>query len=133
MGNAISFVGRLGADAELKQVGSNTVLEFRCANNTGFGDREVTNWFRCTMWGGRGEKLAQYLTKGSQVFVTGELSLKPWTTREGVERISPDVNVNQLDFVKGGSDRSQDAVPSPTHDYPSKDESKDEPEEDAPF
>ncbi len=99
MSNAISFVGRLAADAEMKQLGGTTVLEFRVANNTGFGEREVTNWFSCKLWGKRGEKLETMLTKGKQVFITGELSLKPWTTREGVERLAAEINVNNLDFV----------------------------------
>lgn len=102
MANNISFVGRLGGEPELKHVGSYSVLEFSVANNTGFGDKQVTNWFRCTIWGARGEKLQSYLSKGKQVFITGELSLRKYTTNDGVEKMSPDVKVDQLDFIQGG-------------------------------
>ena len=105
MSNSISFVGRLAADSEMKQLGGTTVLEFRAANNTGFGEREVTNWFSCKIWGKRGEKLENMLRKGQQVFITGELSLKPWTNRDGVEKLSAEINVNNLDFV-GSKDKT---------------------------
>jgi single-strand DNA-binding protein len=102
MSNNISFVGRLGSDAELKHVGDYTVLELNVANNTGFGDKKITNWFRCTVWGNRGEKLQSYLTKGKQVFVTGELSLRKYNANDGAERTSAEVKVDQLDFISGG-------------------------------
>ena len=107
MSNSISFIGNLGGDAELKQVGENTVLEFSVGDSTGFGDRKVTNWLRCGLWGTRGSKIAEYLTKGTKVFVSGELTLRPWTTSEGVERISPDVNVHSIDFAGGKQDSPQ--------------------------
>ena len=103
MSNSISFVGRLGLDAELKQIGENTVLEFRVANNVGWGSRETTNWFRCSLWGRQAQNLAQYLLKGKQVYVSGELSLRPYTNREGIERLSADVKVNNIDLVRDGN------------------------------
>lgn len=113
MANSISFVGRIGQEPELKDVGSNTVLEFSAASDVGWGDRKVTNWFRCSMWGKRGQNLKQHLTKGKQVFITGELSLRKFTDRDGNERLSPEVNVNQLDFVSGGQDRPMDGGSAP--------------------
>ena len=106
MSNNISLVGRLGSEPELKTVGNYTVLEFNLANNCGFGEKQVTNWFRCTIWGTRGEKLKEYLSKGKEVFVTGELSLRKYTNKEGVEKISPDLKVEQLDFIGGKSEGS---------------------------
>lgn len=121
MSNNISFVGRVGSDPELKDVGSSTVLEFRVANDTGFGERKTTNWFRCAYWGRRAQSLQPYLQKGKQVFITGELTLRKYTDREGVERWSPDVNVNQLDFVGGnpngqnggGQEGASQSAPAP--------------------
>ncbi len=98
MSNSINFVGRLGQSAELKHVGDNMILEFTVANNTGFGDKQVTNWFRCSMWGNRGQKIEAYMQKGTQVFITGELRLRPYTNKDGVEKLSADVRVNDVDF-----------------------------------
>lgn len=103
MSNSISFLGNIANEPELKEVGQNSVLEFTLANNVGFGDRQVTNWFRCTMWGKRAVSLQPHLAKGKQIFVIGQLSLRKFTDREGVERLSPDVRVNEIEFVRGGN------------------------------
>ena len=108
MSNNLSFLGRIGNDPELKQVGQTELLEVNVANNVGFGDRRSTNWFRCTIWGKRAQSLKQYLTKGKQIFVTGQLTLKEYTTKEGEKRISPEVSVDQLDFVSGGDNQGGD-------------------------
>jgi single-strand DNA-binding protein len=105
MSNNLSFLGRIGNDPELKQVGQTELLEVNVANNVGFGDRRSTNWFRCTIWGKRAQSLKQYLTKGKQIFVTGQLTLREYTTKEGEKRISPEVSVDQLDFVSGGDNQ----------------------------
>ena len=104
MSNNVAFTGRLGRDPELNTVGDYKVLNLAVANNTGFGDKKVTNWFNCAMWGARGEKIAQYLSKGSEVFITGELTLRKYTDKEGVEKMSPDVRIEQLDFCGSKAD-----------------------------
>ena len=101
MSNSISFIGHLGADAELKHVGENTVLEFRVGNNVGFGDKKVTNWFRCALWGKRGQSVETYLRKGQQVFVTGELTLRNFTGKDGVEKLSAEIRVGNVDLCGG--------------------------------
>ena len=94
MSNAISMTGNLGKDATLKEVGSSKVLSFSLANSIGFGDKKQTLWFNCSMWGNAGEKLQEHLTKGKNVFVTGELS-----THEYEGKTHLDVKVNSLDFT----------------------------------
>ena len=64
MSNNISFIGRVGNDPELKQVGQNDILELNIANNVGFGERKSTNWFRCSIWGRRAVSLQPHMTKG---------------------------------------------------------------------
>jgi single-strand DNA-binding protein len=114
MSNSISFLGNIANEPELKEVGQNSVLEFSLANNVGFGDRQVTNWFRCTMWGKRAVSLQPHLNKGKQIFVIGQLSLRKFTDREGVERISPDVRVSEIEFVRGGQGDSPSAPAAST-------------------
>ena len=116
MSNNISFVGRLGREPDLKNVGDFTVLEMAVANNTGFGDKQVTNWFKCTVWGKKANSLCQHLNKGSHVFITGELSLRKYTDKDGVEKMSPEVNVSNLDFCgdkQGGESTPASSAPSP--------------------
>jgi single-strand DNA-binding protein len=109
MSNSLSFVGRLGNDPELKEVGSTTVLEFSIANNTGFGDKKSTNWFRAALWGKQGEAVQKFLSKGKEVFVTGELTIRKYE-KDGVEKFSNDLKVSALDFVSGNG--SEGSAPS---------------------
>ncbi|WP_174874180.1 single-stranded DNA-binding protein [Vogesella oryzae] len=103
--NSITFDGRLAADAELRYTPSGEpVLSFRVASDIGFGERKTTNWFSCQVWGKRGESLKNYLAKGQQVTVYGQLTLREWTDKEGVKRTSPDVRVNELSLQGGRRD-----------------------------
>lgn len=98
MSNSISFVGHLGSDAELKHVGETTVLEFNVANNIGFGDKKSTIWFRCSVWGRRGQTIESFMRKGTQVFIAGELNLRQYTNKDGVEKTSAEIRVDQLEL-----------------------------------
>ncbi len=114
MSNSITFIGRLTRDSEKKDVGSG-LLSFSVANDVGFGDKKVTNFFNCNIWGKRAETLSAHLTKGKQIVVYGELQLRKYE-KDGVERISPDVNVSNIDFAgsNGGNnsdDSDDDSVP----------------------
>lgn len=73
--NVLTATGNLGRDAEVKQVGSSTVCSFAVAMTAGFGDKKQTVWLDCSLWGKAAEgALPQYLKKGQQVAVSGELS-----------------------------------------------------------
>lgn len=69
-----SFVGNIGNDAETRSAGDSKVTNFSVAVSQGFGEQRTTAWYRVDLWGARGEKLQQYLTKGTKVFVSGELT-----------------------------------------------------------
>ncbi|AOZ48803.1 single-stranded DNA-binding protein [Chromobacterium vaccinii] len=100
--NSITFDGRLAADAELRYTQSGEpILTFRVASDIGYGDRKSTNWFSCQIWGKRGESLKNYLAKGQQVTVYGQLLLREWQDKDGNKRLSPDVRVNELSLQGG--------------------------------
>ena len=48
-----------------------SVTDFNIAVNDGFGDNQITTYYKITLWGDRGTALAPYLTKGKEVNVTG--------------------------------------------------------------
>jgi len=100
--NVWTFTGRLGADGELRTTQSGErVLGFRVANDVGFGDRRTTQWVECSLWGRRAEALAPHLTKGKQVVVSGELTLREFEKRDGTKGFGLSVRVNDLDLVGG--------------------------------
>ena len=98
----ITVAGRLGKDAEVKQVGSSTVCSFSVAGDTGFGDRKQSHWFDCSLWGKQGEALVHYLRKGQQVTVIGEFS-----EREHNGKYHKELRVNQIELQGSKSDNSQ--------------------------
>jgi len=100
--STISFTGRLGRDVEVRQAGQSTVAEIAIAVDTGYGERKKTTWYRCQLWGKRAEGgLIPYLTKGAQVFVTGEHSASEYSKKDGTTGHSNDVNIDRVQLVGG--------------------------------
>ena len=89
--------GNIGNDAEIRQAGNTSVCSFSVASSKKKKGEETTTWVRCSLWGNRGESLAQHLTKGKRVAVTGELS-----TREHNGKTYVELNVSEIDFMGGG-------------------------------
>jgi len=102
--NSLTFNGALGQDSEMKQAGSSNLLNFSVGNSTGYGDKKKTNWFRCALWGARGEKLLPMLKKGTKVMVTGELSQNTYTNKDGVEKTTLEVKVDNVDLLGSKKD-----------------------------
>lgn len=96
--NVFTFAGRLGRDAELRYTaGNKAVLGFAVAVDVGYGENKSILWVDCSLWGERGEKLADYLTKGSIVTVTGEASLQTYQSQvEQKTKLACRVNEVQL-------------------------------------
>jgi len=99
----IHLNGNLGGDAELRYLASGTpMLSFRvaCASYLGSGERrqEHVDWYRCVLFGQRGEALASSLTKGTRVNVVGRLTHRDYTRQDGTPGCSLEVTVMALDF-----------------------------------
>jgi len=109
MSNVFSFTGTVGRDAEVRYLPSGqAVLNVTVANNIGFGDKQQTLWIRCAVWGKRAEgQLQNYLKKGQQVFVSGELSQSEYRAQDGSTKTSLELNANIIDLVGKRSDSSQ--------------------------
>lgn len=80
-----TIAGNVGKDAALRNAGGTQVLGFSVAAQSGFGDRAQTIWVNCSVWGARGEKLAQYITKGTPVTVIGEISTREYEGKTYIE------------------------------------------------
>lgn len=71
------IAGRVGRDAETKQVGGTDMCSFSVAADSGFGDNKKTIWVDVTKWGAGSHGLASFVRKGMPITVSGEM-----TTRE---------------------------------------------------
>ena len=107
--NVITVVGQLGRDSELKQVGENVVLNFSVADSQ--GREKPTIWWNCGLWGKRGESLKQYLLKGQNVTVSGSLTEREYTDKDGVKRKAQEIRVNEIALQ--GSKPSGEQAPRP--------------------
>ena len=115
--NIYTFTGRLGRDAEVRYTqGGTAVCQFTVAVDYGYGDNKGTNWLRCQLWGRRAEgNLPQYLVKGAQVAVSGELQVREYTNRSGEQKTSVEVNVRELDLIGGKRDAQAPQQAQPSH------------------
>lgn len=116
--NNCTIVGRVVRDAELRSVGASQLCEFTVANNTGFGKYECTNFFKVNLWGKRAESLTQYLTKGRQVGVTGQMENKAWTDQNGIKHDAWTINANDVALMAvPQSQQTSKPTPPPPQDY----------------
>lgn len=101
--------GNLTRDAETRQAGTQTVTSFGVALNPPArgGQEPPTMFFNCSLWGQRGEKLAQYLTKGTPVVITGELTVREYMDKEGVKKTTFEVSVQDLAFAGSSGVREE--------------------------
>lgn len=111
--NSLVLEGHLGKDAEVRTTpGGKEVTGFSVGCSLGWGENKRTVWMRCSLWGERGPKLAQYLLKGTHVIVVGTIDQGPgvWTDRDGTARASLDVTVRDVTLLGGGNrDAASDA------------------------
>ncbi len=119
--NILIISGRLGQDAETKYTaGGKPVANFSIAVDSGYGENKKTNWFRCALFGKRAEGgLIPYLTKGTQVIVTGEVSLNEYES-QGQNKASLSVFVDKVELV-GGRQSAESKAPAKPQDAPKDD------------
>ena len=118
MGACAIVVGNLGKDAELQaRDGGSSTLKFSVAATN---YKKVTTWFNCTLWGVRGEKLSTHLTRGTKVMVRGELCLNKYSGRDGQERVSLDLNVDNVELLGSRADSREEGrgFDQPNDDIP---------------
>lgn len=98
---SIVIGGNIGKDAVTRTTQQgDKVTGFPVAVEERTGQEKRTIWFDVSIWGSRGDKLAQYLTKGSRVTIAGDLS-----TREHDGRTYLTVRADQITLMGGGQSR----------------------------
>ena len=98
-----SFAGNLGQDAKLRDGAGTPVVGFSVAVTIGYGEKQSTQWVNCSLWGKRAEALSQYLVKGKQVTVWGEVSLRTYDGKNG-PATSMECRVHEVKLHKGADE-----------------------------
>ncbi|MEX1082066.1 MAG: single-stranded DNA-binding protein [Halofilum sp. (in: g-proteobacteria)] len=106
--NKVILVGNLGADPETKYTPSGTaVANVRLATTKQWKDRnsgeqqERTEWHRVVMFNRLGEIAGEYLKKGSQIYVEGELRTNKWQDQQGNDRYTTEIVANDMQMLGG--------------------------------
>lgn len=82
----VTITGNLGKDAEIKDINGKRLASFSVADKSGFGDNKQTNWYGVNIWDGLAKtNFVDYLKKGQQVMVIGELSTREYNGKTYLE------------------------------------------------
>jgi len=117
--NKVILVGNLGRDAELRYTpGGSAVATLSLATTEVWNDKagqrqEKTEWHRVMLWGKTAESLADYLTKGKQIYVEGKLQTKQWDDKDGTKRYTTEVRADRVVLLGAKSDRDRGESESP--------------------
>jgi len=107
--NRVFLMGNLTRDPELRYIPSGTaVTSFDIAVNRVYtaqsGEKkEETSFVKIVVWARRAEVCAEYLTKGSPVFVEGRLRSRSWEAQDGQKRSTIEVIANNVQFLRSGA------------------------------
>jgi len=109
MSNIFTCAATVVRDAEVRYLPSGAaVLNVTVANNIGYGEKQKTLFIRCAMFGKRAEgKLSEYLLKGQQVMVSGELSENEYQANDGTTKKSLELIANIIELVGGKREGGQ--------------------------
>ena len=106
--NKVILIGNLGADPETRAMPSgSTVANLRIATSESWRDKQTgeqqerTEWHRVALFGRLGEVAAEYLRKGSQVYIEGSLRTRKWQDKQGNERYTTEIIGNELQMLGG--------------------------------
>jgi len=107
--NKVILVGNLGADPETRSMPSGmTVTNIRIATSESWKDKasgaqqERTEWHSIALFGRLGEIAAEYLRKGSQVFVEGKLRTRKWQDKTGNDRFTTEIIADNMQMLEAG-------------------------------
>ncbi|WP_143314543.1 single-stranded DNA-binding protein [Clostridium sp. HBUAS56017] len=108
--NKVIILGRLTADPNLKfTAGTGTaVSRFTVAVNRPF-KKEETDFINCVSFGKTAETISQYLTKGRQIAVIGNIRTGSYEAQDGSKRYTTDVAVDSFEFI-GSKDVANNAT-----------------------
>ena len=110
--NKVILIGNLGQDPESRTMPSGaTVTNLRLATAEQWKDKQTgerqerTEWHSVAMFGRLAEIAAEYLRKGSQVYIEGRLQTRKWQDKQGNDRYTTEVVANEMQMLggRGGS------------------------------
>lgn len=145
--NKCIILGRLGGDPEVRHLPSGgAVANITIATSESWRDkatgeqREKTEWHRVSLFGKLAEVAGEYLRKGSQVYIEGQLQTRKWQDQDGQDRYSTEVVVQGFNGVmqmlgggQQGGQRQSQPQQQPQQAHPQRNEPPTDWDEEIPF
>lgn len=104
--NKVILLGNLGSDPDMKQTNQGSaVCNLSVATSESWKDKntgqqqEKTEWHRVVMFGKLGEIAAQYLRKGSKIYLEGKLQTRKWQDQQGQDRYSTEIVADEMQML----------------------------------
>jgi len=108
--NKVILVGNLGKDPETRYMPSGSaVTNLTLATSESWKDKQTgenqerTEWHKVAMFGKLAEIAAEYLRKGSQVYIEGKLRTRKWQDKEGKDRWTTEIVADEMNMLGGKS------------------------------
>jgi len=121
--NKVILIGNLGNDPDVRYTaGGAAVSNISLATTESWKDRESgeqqerTEWHRVVFFGRLAEIVAEYLKKGSQVYVEGKLQTRKWTDKDGNDRYTTEIVANEMQMLGGRPSSSGGDYSRSSHD-----------------
>lgn len=111
--NQCNFIGRLGDNPQMRTTQSgDTMATFSIAVSEKWNDKqgnrqEKTEWVNIQAFGKLAEIMGQYLTKGSQVFISGKFQSRKFTGQDGVQRTAVSILAQTMQMLPSGQNNQQ--------------------------
>ena len=106
--NKVIIVGNLGGDPETRYMPSGSaVTNFTVATNESWKDKQTgeqkerTEWHKVSMFNRLAEIAAEYLRKGSQVYIEGKLRTRKWQGQDGQDRYTTEIIADEMQMLGG--------------------------------
>lgn len=113
MRNSVLLMGNLGADPEFSKFENGTMrTRFSVATDETYRNKNgdmvtKTEWHRCVAWGKTAERMNKLLSKGKRVAIRGKLTYNAYEDKEGNQRYSTDVVVDEFELMENGKLNSE--------------------------
>lgn len=92
--NKVILIGHVGSDPEVRYTQKgDAILSFTLATSEKYNDREDTQWHRVSVFGKLAGAIKDYVSKGSPLYVEGQIVYEEWTDKEGNKRNTPKIKV----------------------------------------
>lgn len=116
--NRVQIIGRLGKDPELRYTNNGAgICNMTVATDESYTDTngqkvQQTEWHRVTAFQKLADLCANYLHKGSQVYVEGSLNTRKWQDQQGQDRFTTEIKAQRVLFLDGRQADAQHDAPT---------------------